>query len=138
MFQVRVLGAQLVRHLLVHASFEQFLWEQSVWWRTYCVQRVVSMKRKGRYNDHTYRKRNAALRAHVDRTGEPCWLCGQPIDLALPYTHPMSFTADHVEAIANGGKLLSELRPAHRRCNSSRGKKRVDELIPRPKTSRIW
>ncbi|MFC6353929.1 HNH endonuclease [Rothia nasimurium] len=99
---------------------------------------MVSLGKKTRYNNHAYRKRNAALKAHVGRTNEPCWLCGQPIDLMLPYTHPMSFTADHVEAIANGGKLLSELRPAHRRCNSSRGRKRVDELISRPKTTRTW
>ncbi|WP_423817336.1 HNH endonuclease [Rothia nasimurium] len=96
------------------------------------------MKKKARYDDRTYRKKTAALRSYVQRTQSPCWLCGQPIDLMLPYTHPMSFTADHVEAIANGGKLLSELRPAHRRCNSSRGRKRVDELISRPKTTRAW
>lgn len=96
------------------------------------------MRVRGRYDDRSYRKRTAALRAHVKRTGEPCWLCGLPIDLGLPYTHPMSFTADHVDAIANGGKLLGELRPAHRRCNSSRGKKRVSELIAPPKTTRTW
>lgn len=96
------------------------------------------MTSRTKYDDRTYRKKTAALKAHVKRTGEPCWLCGQSIDLHLPYTHPMSFTADHVEAVANGGKLLGELRPAHRRCNSSRGKKRVGELISRPKTTRDW
>lgn len=93
---------------------------------------------KKRYDDRSYRKRTSALRRQVKRTGEPCWLCGQPIDLDLPYTHPMSFTADHLDPLAQGGKLLGELRPAHRRCNSSRGKKRTHELIPVVKTTRTW
>lgn len=90
------------------------------------------------YDDRTYRKRTHALRAHVKRTGEPCWLCGQPIDLTLPYTHKMSFTADHVDALGNGGRLLGDLRPAHRSCNSSRGKKRTREQITQPRTTRTW
>lgn len=89
-------------------------------------------------DDHTYRKRTKALRDHVKRTGAPCWLCGQPIDMNLPYTHRLSFTADHVDARGNGGKLLGEIRAAHRSCNSSRGKGRVSENVPRPKTTRQW
>ncbi|MBF0809178.1 HNH endonuclease [Rothia nasimurium] len=96
------------------------------------------MPTQTRYNNRTYLKHTAALKAHVKRTGEPCWLCGKPIDLELPSTHPMSFTADHVDAIANGGKLLGELRPAHRSCNSARGRKRTREQIKPPKTSRTW
>lgn len=98
----------------------------------------MHMPTKTRYDNRTYRKRTSALKAHVKRTGEPCWLCGKPIDLNLPYTHPMSFTADHVDAIANGGKLLGELRPAHRSCNSARGRKRTHEQIKPPTTSRNW
>ena len=52
---------------------------------------------KTKYNDHYYRRATQQLREHVEKTGEPCHLCGQPIDLSLPYTHPMSFTADHIE-----------------------------------------
>ena len=89
-------------------------------------------------NDHTYVKRTQALRRHVQNTGAPCWLCGKTIDLGLPYTHRMSFTADHVDARGNGGSLLGEIRPAHRSCNSRRGKRRTIEAIPKPRTTRDW
>lgn len=99
---------------------------------------MPARNRGTRYNDHTYAKRTRALRHHVQRTGEPCWLCGEPIDLDLPPTHPKAFTADHVDAIANGGRLLGELRPAHRACNSRRGRRRTPEQINRPTTTREW
>lgn len=89
-------------------------------------------------DDHTYRKRTAALRKYVQEHGAPCWLCGRPIDLGLPYTDRMSFTADHITPRALGGKLLGELRPAHRACNSRRGKRMSVEMIPKPKTTREW
>ncbi|MCL2795845.1 MAG: HNH endonuclease [Microbacteriaceae bacterium] len=69
------------------------------------------------YDDNEYRKRARALR----HRRQPCWLCGKPIDYSLPYTDPMAFTADHVQPRALGGKLISELRAAHRSCNSRRG-----------------
>lgn len=99
---------------------------------------------KTKYNDRTYLKRTAALKRHVKRTGEPCWIClkkepnGEPFDWNLPSTHAKSFTADHIKAIGNGGRLLGELRPAHRGCNSSRGKKRTAEEITPPTTTRNW
>lgn len=73
---------------------------------------------KAKYNDRAYKARWHALR----RKRLPCWLCGRPIDYNTDWRAPQSFTADHVEALANGGKLLGELRPAHRACNSRRGK----------------
>lgn len=90
------------------------------------------------YEDHQYRKRQRALRNLVRTKGLPCWLCGRPIDLDLPPRHAMAFTADHVNAIANGGRLLGDLQPAHRACNSRRGRKRTEDQIPRPKTTRDW
>ena len=60
------------------------------------------------------------------------------IDFDLPYTHRMSFTADHIDPRGLGGKLLGEIRPAHRACNSSRGKRRTIEAIPKPVTTRAW
>lgn len=50
-----------------------------------------------------------------------CWLCGNPIDMQLPPHHTNAFTLDHIIPIARGGNLHSETRPAHRKCNSSRG-----------------
>lgn len=72
-----------------------------------------------------YRRQQAALKRRTTVDGLPCgygspdgWGCGEPIDTTLPSTHPMSFTADHVDALANGGRLLGPLVPMHRRCNS--------------------
>jgi 5-methylcytosine-specific restriction endonuclease McrA len=65
-----------------------------------------------------YRRKAKALR----RQGRDCAWCGQPIDYTLPATHAMSFTADHPEAVANGGHLYQQdLAPMHRACNSKKG-----------------
>lgn len=89
---------------------------------------------------HAYRKRVLALRAEVKRKGLPCWICGRAFDLTLPPTHPHSFTADHVVPVSRGGKLLGELRPACRSCNSRRGAGRATahKVIEPPRTSRAW
>lgn len=50
-----------------------------------------------------------------------CWLCGDSIDKRLEYPHPYSFSADHVDPVSRGGSNAGELRPAHLRCNQSRG-----------------
>lgn len=91
-----------------------------------------------KYSDRTYRKRAAELRKATSDNGWPCHLCGKPIDMTLPYTHPLAFTADHLDAIANGGQLLGDLAPAHRRCNSRRGRKRLAHQVRAPKTTQAW
>nr|DAJ99664.1 MAG TPA: type II restriction endonuclease [Caudoviricetes sp.] len=94
-----------------------------------------------KYNDRTYRRQRARLRAEVARRGLVCWICLRPIDVSLPANDPMSFTADHVQALATGGSLHGKLMPAHRGCNSRRGKGEYyvhHELPHRPKTSRQW
>lgn len=91
-----------------------------------------------KYNDHEYRKRATALRRAVETNGLPCHLCGKPIDLTLPSTHPMSFTADHLDAIASGGNLHGAIAPAHRRCNSRRGNRRLPNSIPQGRVTRKW
>lgn len=64
-----------------------------------------------------------------------CWRCGEAIDMELPNNHPMQWTADHVQSMANGGEPLSlaNLRPAHRSCNSKRGRQ-----IQGQRLSREW
>ena len=91
-----------------------------------------------RYSDRSYRAKAAALRKATSDNGWPCHLCGKPIDMTLPYTHPLAFTADHLDAIANGGNLLGDLAPAHRRCNSRRGRKRLAHQVRAPKTTQAW
>lgn len=69
-----------------------------------------------------YRRQQAALKRRTARYEWACTRCGRPIDTTLPATHPDSFTADHPQALAAGGKLVGQdLEPMHRRCNSSRG-----------------
>lgn len=68
-----------------------------------------------------YRRERERLLNQCKRNNTPCAWCGKPINYKLPATHPMSFTADHPEAIANGGKLVGQrLKPFHRRCNSAK------------------
>jgi hypothetical protein len=69
-------------------------------------------------NDRTYVAKREALKRQCRRTGAPCHLCGKPFDWEREGTtdwwkNPMSFTADHTQAIAAGGSMLGELRPAH-------------------------
>ena len=96
------------------------------------------MSTKTKYNDAEYIKRTQALRRAVEAHGLHCHLCDRPIDLTLPSTHPLSFTADHLDAIANGGHLYGQLAPAHRRCNSRRQNRRLPTQIKKPKTTRAW
>lgn len=70
-----------------------------------------------------YRRKRAALRNHYQRNGLPCDWCGKPFDWTVSdYQDPRAFTADHTEAIANGGALVSqELTGMHRACNAKKG-----------------
>lgn len=55
------------------------------------------------------------------KAGEPCHLCGRPIDLTVRYPDPEAFTVDHVVPTSLGGSdALETLRPAHNRCNRQR------------------
>jgi 5-methylcytosine-specific restriction endonuclease McrA len=58
-----------------------------------------------------------------------CWHCRQPINYHAPTRTADSFEADHVVSVrANPGLALqvSNLRPAHARCNQAR----IDECRP--------
>lgn len=79
----------------------------------------------------------ARIVRQLKQTSNVCWLCGHPIDLALPATDPWSFTADHVAPRSAGGAAsLANVRPAHRRCNSRRGDRA--DWRPPMRTSRTW
>lgn len=83
-----------------------------------------------------WRRTAATIRAQVRDLGKPCGLCGHPIDLNLPATHPMSFTVEHMDPLSLGGapRDLSRLCPAHRSCNSRRGNRPIQPAA----TSRAW
>lgn len=76
-----------------------------------------------RYNDTVYRRLREQLRQRVEREGLPCVICGRAIDLTRRAPDPLSFSADHVHGIADGGHLHGQLAPTHYGCNSSRGGK---------------
>lgn len=82
-----------------------------------------------------YRNKSEALKRKAKRLGLPCWLCGEAIDFDAPYTDRRSFTADHVDPLAVGGHIVGVLKPAHRGCNSARGKGDKEKRIP---TTRVW
>lgn len=73
-----------------------------------------------------YRRAQAALKRRTKNELLPCghgspsgWGCGEQIDTDLHHSDRMSFTADHDDALANGGKLVGQvLVPMHRSCNS--------------------
>lgn len=76
-----------------------------------------------------YRRDQARLKRRTKDEDLPCgygspsgWGCGEHIDTELHYKNAMSFTADHDQALNNGGKLVGQvLVPMHRRCNSLKG-----------------
>jgi hypothetical protein len=58
----------------------------------------------------------------ADRDGWWCWLCGAAIDPAAPINSPHRGTVDHlIPRSRGGGDEPTNLRLAHRRCNTRRG-----------------
>lgn len=85
---------------------------------------------------NTYRRRKLAteFKARCKRQCLACHLCGQSIDYDAPTGTPSSFDADHFYPLATHPHLafeMSNLRPAHCKCNRSRGAKPVtrDEWV---------
>ena len=77
--------------------------------------------------------RRDAARRWLRSQGTPCWICGLPIDYALPARHPLSFECDELLPVSKGGSPYARdnLASAHRVCNGWRSAKdsaRVDEI----------
>lgn len=82
-----------------------------------------------------YRRKQAALKRRTARENLPCgygsthgWGCGEPIDTKLPAGKRLSFTADHDDALDNGGSLLGFLVPMHLSCNSRKSNNAPAEI----------
>lgn len=90
---------------------------------------------KGR-NNSVYADLSRALRRKARRDDTPCWICGKPILWDADWRHPLSYTYDHEDAVANGGAMRGVGRPAHRSCNSRRGAPR--HTITPPRDTREW
>ena len=78
-----------------------------------------------------YRQRERT-RKRLKAMGEPCAICGKPIDYDLGWwidpkdckrkKHPLSFEYDHrVPHSRGGGNEWGNAQPAHRICNQRKG-----------------
>lgn len=67
--------------------------------------------------------RRRQLRKRLASLGNPCALCGKPIDYGLPPGHPMSFEVDEIVPVSLGGDPLDfgNVQAAHRICNERKG-----------------
>ena len=72
------------------------------------------------------------LRREVARAKPACHLCGEAIDYTLPYWHPRSFVIDHVVPLIRGGAdALSNVKAAHRDCNSKKRARLIAPIVRR-------
>ena len=63
-----------------------------------------------------------------------CGICGQPVDPALKYPHPMSRCIDHIIPISRGGHPsdLANLQLAHWTCNRQKADLIAKQETPLP------
>ncbi len=92
-----------------------------------------------RYGNGSKRR---AVRAWLRSRGDPCALCGKPIDYSLPSGHPMSFEVDEIVPVSKGGSPYerSNVQAAHRICNQRKGNRTAPAAritLPLPH-SREW
>lgn len=77
-----------------------------------------------------YRRKRDALKRRAKSLGLVCVHCGVPFDWTI--TDPNAsgaFTADHPDALANGGHLVrQDLGPMHKGCNSRKGDRADTEI----------
>lgn len=71
-------------------------------------------------------------RARARRRNEACHICGKAIDYSLPWDNPRALVIDHVDALARGGAdELTNMRAAHRDCNSTKRARAYAPIIRR-------
>lgn len=72
-----------------------------------------------------------ALVRRVKALGQPCWICGLPIDTTLPAGHPLAFELDELVPVSKGGSPVDfdNCRGAHRACNQWRQARSVASVI---------
>lgn len=72
------------------------------------------------------------MRARIKRDQPACHICGKAIDYTLPHLDPWSFVIDHVVPLAKGGQdMLSNVKAAHRECNSKKRARMVAPIVRR-------
>lgn len=89
-----------------------------------------------------YSSARSARLATAAARGEPCALCGHPINYTLPGRRPDGPSVDHIVPRRFGGDLTNpnNLRPAHTGCNARRGDttNRRNRATPKRSPSRWW
>jgi hypothetical protein len=70
--------------------------------------------------------------------GDPCAWCGNPIDLTIPYPHPLSAVVDHITSLVLGGDPLDphNHQPMHKVCNEEKERRRAQKRAT--PASRVW
>ena len=105
-----------------------------------------------RYENWKARERALAIVRQRAAQGEPCAICGLPIELDRPQTYidprdgkrkraPWSLECDEIVPISRGGSPInpSNIQPTHRVCNQRKGSKpNTKVVVLAPKTSRRW
>jgi len=62
-----------------------------------------------------------AIKAHHRALGQPCHLCGYPINTEIPWPSPLSFAVDHLIARSDGGtNAIENTAPIHMACNTAK------------------
>lgn len=107
-----------------------------------------------RYENWKARERALAIVRQRAAQGEPCAICGLPIELDRPQTYidprdgkrkraPWSLECDEIVPISRGGSPIdpSNIQPTHRACNqrkSNRVEIEFKVISVKPVTSRQW
>ena len=87
-----------------------------------------------------------ALAQRLRALGEPCCICGRPIDYSLPAGHPLSFEMDEDLPTSRWSEFgyrsamacaldPSNVHAAHRICNERKGDRTLAELRNAAKAS---
>lgn len=112
--------------VMARAKAERPWWIKGAIKRWYEEHPEVSSSKTERAGGHRWRQLRARFKAQCEKRGDPCWLCGQPIDYSAPRYTESSFEADHAKPVSTHPHLelvIGNLRPAHSSCNRSRGAK---------------
>lgn len=87
-----------------------------------------------RYHRRLYRARKRGVVSEkytqaqvIAKWGPFCHICFERVDLSLPSSEPFGLHLDHVIPLFAGGHdTLENVKPAHNRCNTSKGKKDLE------------
>lgn len=75
------------------------------------------------------------MRARIAATRAACHICGEAIDYTLSRDEPRSFVIDHVIPLHRGGAdELSNVKAAHRACNSTKRARLVAPIVRRSRS----